>query len=589
MNQRTFTSLAAFAAAMALVPAAAQAAEIETALVSRASGFDGVPSGAFSGDPSVSADGRFVAFSSQANGLSDADDDNVLNVFVRDRATGTTELISKGAGVPANGDAAAPQITPDGRYVAYLSEASNISAADDNIAQDAYVYDRVTGTTTYASRADGINGAASVQGAASLSISDDGTKVAFSSQSDNLSNLDDNTAGNVYVRDLVAGTTELVSMDGAQGGDDDSGEPAISGDGTDVAFTSDATNLAGGGAPNFADVYVRNLVNDTTTLVSRPTGFNAVVGDGHSKAPAISHSGRFVAFQTGADNLVDTDNDAVNWKVLRRDTFLGQTVLVSRATGANGTPNNNQASTPEISANGAIVAFDSFAQLDPAAVPGVNNVYTRDIAGSTTTLMSRATGPDGEGVDVNTFGHALSADGQTVAFATSANNVTPEDLGGIADVFVRGLSIDPIVPPQGGGGGGGGGQAEEPVVEQPQPQPEQPVGGGEITVPVDTSAGSALAPKLRMKLMRLTGTKAKVRVTCVAGDCRGTLRLQRVKGQGSKRLGRAAFAVPAGAEQTVTVRLKRSAAKPKVRATAVVKPAGAAKTVVAKTLRLKRA
>ena len=588
MNQRTFTSLAAFAAAMALVPAAAQAAEIETALVSRASGFAGTPGGAFSGDPSVSGDGRLVAVSSQATGLSDRDDDTVLNVFVRDRATGATELISKGAGVPADGDSVEPQLSPDGRYVLFVSAATNLVGDDANGQDDAFIYDRQAGTTVMASR--GPDGLGFSQGIGTASMSDDGAKVVFTSQNNDLSPIDDDTKSNVYVRDLVAATTELVSQDGGVGANDDSVEPAISGDGTDVAFTSDASNLAGGGAPGLDDVFVRNLVTDTTTLVSRPTGFNAVVGNGISKAPAISHSGRYVAFQTGATNLVDTDDDGANWRVLRRDVMLGQTVLVSRANGLGGTPNGNQAARPEISADGSVVAFDSHSQLDPSAMPGVNNVYSRAVGAGTTTLMSRATGPDGEGVDTSTFGHAISADGQTVAFATSANNVTPEDFGAIADVFVRGLSIDPIVPPaDNGGGGGGGGGAEEPVAEpQPEPQPEVQPQPTIVPVPVDTSAGSAVAPKLRMKLVRLTGKKAKVSVTCVAGDCRGVLRLKRPKGQGGKRLGKAAFAVTAGSTKKVTVTLKRRAAR-KVVATATVRPTGAAKTVVAKKLRVKRA
>ncbi|HEY8583294.1 MAG TPA: hypothetical protein VIL49_10110 [Capillimicrobium sp.] len=580
MRARTLPTLAAFAAALSLAPAAAQAAEPLTELASRADGALGAPADSFAHEPSVSADGRYVTFTSAADNLSALDDDSVTNVYLRDRLTGTTVLVSRNGAQGGDADSTAPVISADGRFVAYDTAASNLSGADQpGFGLDVLVYDVALGTNALASRADGVNGLGGTGHSHSPSISADGSRVAFQSHADNLSAIDQDAHNNIFVRDMVAGTTELVSQ-GAAAADDSSYNPAISGNGQVVGFSSDATNL-GDANPGFRDVFTRNVETDVTTYVSRATGPGGVAGAGSSDRPSLSHDGRFVAFDTEAPNLVSDDVDAAARRVLRRDRLSQTTILVSRATGANGAANTGFAGRPSISAGGGAVAFVSQSALAPDADPGVGNVYVRQVVGGTTTLVSRASGDAGAAGDGASDEPSLSADGATVAFSSVAGNLTADAVGA-NEVFVRAPA--PVAPPQGDGGGGGGGQpAPDPVVV---PAPEAPVVEAPVTPPApETSAPTA--PKLRMKLVRLTATKAKVRVSCLAGECRGTLRVKRPSGKG-RILGRATFSVSAGAKRKVVVRLRKPSARPKVQVAAVVRPAGLPKTVVTKTMRATR-
>jgi len=562
-------SLAAFAAALSLVPAAASA-DVQTELVSRAGGFDGAPAGDHSTGGSVSADGRFVAFASQANGLSTLDDDQYSNVFVRDRLTGTTELISRApGGMPANNHSSRPQITPDGRYVVFESQASNLSAFDTNGAtNDIFRYDRETGTLTMVSRANGVNGTAGDDLSLNASISDDGNKVVFESDADNLSAIDGDTFRDVFLRDIAAGTTTLVSR-AAAAADGNSQDPMISGDGTDVVFVSDATNLAGGDdLPGVRDVFVRHLASQTTSLVSRAAGVAGAPGSSDSLHPAISRTGRYVAFATGAPNLSGDDDDAAFRRVLRRDLVTNQVVLVSRADGANGTPNPGIADNPAISADGTTIAFSSSDQLVPEAKPATANVYVRTVGAGTTVLATRASGVDGAAADGGTDGHAISADGQTVVFRSIADNLTPIDLGATWDVFARGPAIKAPVPvpaPQDGGGGdgggGGGGGAETPAPADgeagPASTPAPPASS--TTAPT----GQTRAPKVGLRLLSVGARQARVRVSCpanAAAACRGTLTLRSAATKGKGRvLGTARFTVRKGGRRVVKVALRPAA------------------------------
>ncbi|HEY8583295.1 MAG TPA: hypothetical protein VIL49_10115, partial [Capillimicrobium sp.] len=368
MNQRTFTSLAAFAAAMALVPAAAQAADPETKLMSRTTG-PNVAANGFADQASISGDGRHVVFSSGADNLSNQDDNAYDNVFLRDRQTGLTTLISRGAGVPANSHSTYPSISANGRYVAYESTATNLTPDDADADADIFVFDRQTSTTALVSRASGFAGASAVGDVRRASISADGTRIAFLAQAENLSPIDSDSAQDAFVRDMATGVTHLVSMDGANTpADDNTNAVRISGDGSHVALQSGAGNLAGGGAPGgIPDIFVRNIDAQTTVLASRPTGFGPEVGSSDSVAPAISHNGRYVAFQSASEEFVDTDDDAATWRILRRDLLTGTTILISRADGLNGAPNHDNVDEPSISADGSAVAFATRDQFDAAA------------------------------------------------------------------------------------------------------------------------------------------------------------------------------------------------------------------------------
>lgn len=337
----------------------------------------------------ISADGRFVAFSSRADNLSTEDDDTLTNIFVRDVQQGTTTLVNRADG--ATGPAATgssffgrPAISADGRLVAFQSEADNLSDADADGVTDVFVRDLRQNTTALVSRADGATGAGGADGSLDPAISADGRFVAFRSNADNLSTEDNNARTNIFMRDLQQGTTILVSRaSGAQGqAANESSEPYldVSADARYVAFATNSTNL---GAPTTGfNVFVRDTQQNTTTLVSRATGADgAPASGGPSMEPSISADGRYVAFRSGADNLSDEDQNFTS-DIFVRDIQQSTTALVSRASGANGAAGDGNSSEPSTSADGRFVAFRSDADnLSSEDVNAVSNVFVRDLLG----------------------------------------------------------------------------------------------------------------------------------------------------------------------------------------------------------------
>jgi Tol biopolymer transport system component len=293
-----------------------------TTLVSRPDGFTSDGLEGVSNEPAISADGRYVAFASDADGLAPGAVAGVTSIFVRDLTLGTTVLASRAPnGDGATDSSSAPAISADGSRVAFLSRAGNLSPDDAPNTDDVYVRDLVAGTTTLASRATGASGAAATGLSLSPSISADGNRVAFATGSPNLSDEDADVATDVFVRDLAAATTTLASRaTGAAGAGADAGafEPVISADGQSVAFHSAAANLSSEDVDPVADAFVRDLPAGTTTLVSRAPGPAGAPGTSASGEPSISASGRYVAFSSGADNLSDLDQDGVV-NAFRRD------------------------------------------------------------------------------------------------------------------------------------------------------------------------------------------------------------------------------------------------------------------------------
>ena len=177
-------SLVAATLLAALLPAAAMAAKDDTRIISQPTGVEGVAGNAGSQSPSVSADGRFVAFASWASNLDPVDGDDASDVFVRDVVTGTTTLVSRASGSPGSkgdGDSFHPDISGNGRYVAFTSRATNLDPADDDETADIFVRDLQAGTTRLVSRASGSSGSEGNGASYSPSISDDGRRVTFDS------------------------------------------------------------------------------------------------------------------------------------------------------------------------------------------------------------------------------------------------------------------------------------------------------------------------------------------------------------------------------------------------------------------------
>jgi Tol biopolymer transport system component len=419
----------------------ASAATGDMTLVTRATGATGAVANANSAGADLSDDGRFVAFASDAGniGASSAGTD----VFVRDTQTATTTLISRATGVTgalSTGDSFAPSISGDGRFVAFVSSANNLGA-DGNFLFDVFIRDTQTATTTLVSRGTGVTGTIGDDFSLDPSISADGRFVAFESGADNLDLESTDDITDVFVRDTQDATTTLVSRaTGVTGtvGAADSGRPSISASGRFVSFDSISDDLDLESNDAVSDVFVRDIQDATTTLVSRASTPSVAVGDGPSLDGSISADGRFVAFESQADNLEPDGNASTD--VFIRDTQAATTALVSRAGGPADPVGDNFSLDTSISADGRLVAFRSLAtNLDPDSNDAFEDVFVRDTQAATTTLVSRAGGAGGPVADAVSNEPAMSPDGHFVAYSSQADNLDLDSNDSVTDIFRREL------------------------------------------------------------------------------------------------------------------------------------------------------
>jgi hypothetical protein len=390
----------------------------------------------FSLSPSISADGRFVAFSSDATNLVPGDTNNSTDIFLRDLSANTTTCISvDSAGNPGNGRSFSHSISANGKFVAFLSSATNLVPGDTNNRTDIFLRDLSTNTTTCISFDSAGNLGNSFSN--SPSISADGRFVAFASNATNLVPGQDTkfNGTNIFLRDLSTNTTTRISADLS---DNPGGGnfPSISADGRFVVFQS-FTNLGPGGINKQGDIFRRDLSTNTTTLISADSSGNP--GNGNSSFPSISADGRFVAFWSLATNLVpgDTNNST---DIFLRDLSTNTTTLISAD--SSGNPGNNNSDLPSISADGRFVAFDSDATN---LVPGITNnsgdIFVRDLSKNTITRVSLSDAGR-QGNDYS-FSSSISGDGKFVAFSSNSTNLVPEDTNKTTDIFVVDLATIP--------------------------------------------------------------------------------------------------------------------------------------------------
>ncbi len=398
-----------------------------------------VDSGGAQGDldshyPSTSADGRYVAFHSAATSLVGGDTNNGWDVFVHDRQSGTTERVSvDSGGAQGNYSSLGPSISADGRYVAFTSYAENLVAGDTNGTGDVFVHDRQSGFTERVSVSSAGGQANSGNGASS--ISNDGRYVAFASYATNLVVGDTNGFEDVFVHDCQSGKTERVNVatGGAQGSGGYSTGPSISSDGRYVAFYSWASNLVGGDTNGWPDVFVHDRQIGTTERVSVNSG--GVQGNWESYDPSLSADGRYVAFESFAWNLVGGDTNSVS-DVFVHDRQSSNTMRVSVATG--GAQGNDFSLNPSISDDGRYVAFSSQASnLDGGDTTDDWDVFLRDRQSGTTERVSVDSGGTQGIGDSGYEGLSISGSGRYIAFESNATNLVAGDTNGVDDIFVR--------------------------------------------------------------------------------------------------------------------------------------------------------
>jgi Tol biopolymer transport system component len=432
--------------AAAVLTAAAGAASTTRVSVSN----DGAQSNGNSAFAAITPNGRFVAFRSDATNLVAGDTNAFDDIFVRDLVAGTTDRVSVSTtGSQGNAWTTSASISADGRFVAFASEASNLVDGDTNGSSDVFVHDRRAGTTTRASVSS--SGAQANLESRAPVISDDGASVTFESKASNLVAGDTNVRSDVFVHELVTGTTTRVSVSGSGAeANDDSNWPAIGADGRFVAFYSRATNLVVGDTNAHWDVFVHDRQTGGTTRVSLSSAGGE--GNGHSETPAISADGRFVAFRSEASNLVEGDGNGV-YDAFVHDRATGTTERVSVTSSedeATGSGLIGSGWDPTVSDDGRFVAFGSdmiLAGGEPECdyEPCISmDVFVRDRQAGTTTLVTAK--PDG--FAAGGYAPDLTADGGLIAFDSSSSELVAGDTNGKTDVF--------LFDQQGTAGGGSG-------------------------------------------------------------------------------------------------------------------------------------
>jgi Tol biopolymer transport system component len=386
------------------------------------------------------ADGRFIAFHSYASNLVPGDTNRAADILVRDLLAGKTERVSvSSSGHQANAGSRWPSISANGRFVALESFASNLVAGDTNQASDVFVHDRLTGKTQRISVTS--SGEEGDGDSRRPSISGNGGLIAFDSAASNLVPGDTNGVADVFVHDMTSGETERISVstDGKQGSGS-SQRASISADGETVAFMSWASNLVPAYSARRWRIYVRARLTGVTEGAS--VSSSGVQADNWSDWASISADGRFVAFRSGATNLVPRRTSAGH-DVFVRDRLARKTECVSMS--SLGVPPNGRCGRPAINADGRFVAFASGASnLVKGDTNGSLDVFLRDRHKASTERVSVSSA--GEQGNMASWPVSISANGRAVAFTSRASNLVPSDTNAAMDVFVRDLRPERTEP-----------------------------------------------------------------------------------------------------------------------------------------------
>ena len=345
----------------------------------------------------LSGNGRYVAFNSKASNLVGGDTNGERDVFVHDQDAGTTTRVSvDSSGIQGNDRSFDPSMSHDGRYVAFSSDASNLVSDDTNGERDVFVHDQQTGETIRVSVNS--NGEEGNDYSNDVTISSDGRFIAFHSDASNLVVGDTNGREDIFVYDQETQETVRLSIDssGAEA-NNDSFDANISGNGRFVAFKSLATNLVSGDTNGKWDVFVHDRETGETTLVS--VSSDGGQGNATSFRPHMSYDGRFVAFESYASNLVDGDTGRRDAFV--HDRLTKTTIRIS--TDRSGGQPNHDSFSPRISSDGRFVAFSSRASnLVDGDTNGQEEVFVYDrYTGEMTRVAVNSSGVQGNGKSNN--------------------------------------------------------------------------------------------------------------------------------------------------------------------------------------------
>lgn len=350
----------------------------------------------------------------------------------------TRRVSMNNLGIEGNLDSTRPEISSNGRYVVFESDSTNFAPGDTNAAHDVFLFDLETRLIERVSEStNGVIGNLQ-SGFHGVDVSADGRFVVFNSSANNLVSGDTNGVDDIFVRDRLTGVVSRVSVSSVGGESNlDSWHPSISSDGRFVAFSSIASNLVQGDSNGMGDIFLHDRTLGLTTLLSKST--LGTSGSGRSFYPAISGDGSRVAFSSFASDLVFGDSNAKSdvfvWTKVTNDIVRASIRFDGgQSDGDSGLYLNSTSLTED----GDVVVFSSDASLESADTNAHYDAYIFEGATNSVRCVSLAT----NGLSSNGFSRngSLSGDGSTVAFSSSANNLVPTDTNGHFDIFARDLS-----------------------------------------------------------------------------------------------------------------------------------------------------
>jgi hypothetical protein len=381
--------------------------------------------------PSISADGRYVSFASDANNLVEGDTNGVTDIFVHDQQTGETQRVSvSSGGTESDGASTFARITSDGRYVVFHSDATNLVVGDTNGSRDIFLHDRQTDETMRISvSSSGIQG--NGDSAWPNRISADSRYVAFASDASNLVEGDTNGVTDIFVHDQQTGETTRVSVStGGTESDGASGWGTISSNSRYVTFYSEAANLVENDVNGALDVFIHDRETGETKQISVSSSGSR--GNRDSDQTSISSDGRFVAFRSDATNLVVGDMNEIQ-DIFVHDQQTGETTRASVS--SDGTESNGYSERPNTSSDGRYVTFYSEARnLVAGDTNEVGDIFIHDRNIDETIRVSISS--SGTQANNRSFWNYTSLDGQFVTFASEASNLVEGDSNGVTDIFV---------------------------------------------------------------------------------------------------------------------------------------------------------
>ena len=397
----------------------------------------GMQANAASSSPKISSDGRYVAFESFATNLTTGDSNGKRDVFVKDIFNSSIPIkraSTNWSNIEADSDSFLTSISLDGRFVTFQSDASNVVANDTNGVTDVFIKDLQAVSTAQSPNVTRVSTSSSNNqsngSSEGGSVSSDGRYVAYLSTADNLVSGDSNLTNDIFLKDVQTGLVTLMStrlyFAARQSSNGYSRSSSLSEDGRFVVFQSSADNLVLGDVNGIADIFVSDSSSGVVTRVNT-NSFGADSND-TSEGPSISSNGRYVAFMSYASNLVDDDSNGTP-DVFVKDTWFGNTTRVS--TELDGTQRQWYSYYPSISANGRYVSF--MAQSATGFSVFVKDLQTLTIVEASTDSSGGPIGGDYAYFDVR--GDNISPDGRYVSFHGRRN-----DEAGTVDYFLKDLT-----------------------------------------------------------------------------------------------------------------------------------------------------